>query len=224
MTRKVFGAAIAAAVAIGMLATSAASQSPMGATGMNKEPLLSGVHDGLYVGLTAGTNAASLDTPEGPNIAEDGLFGGAYIGFGAVRNGTYLGVEVDGMFRDIRPSITDGTTTITMNNRWLASARGRVGMPIGPALLYATGGVAVQEAVLKITDPIFAEQSKEFVLGLVIGAGIQAQLTDVMHVRIEGLHYAWQDEKFSLAGEEAKIGQADTVFRVGLGFKLQTPN
>ena len=216
---RTWAVAILAAVMMALDSAPAAAEPPMRSTGL-AEPRLQGAHDGGYIGITGGLNASSLDAPEGPDWAETGVFGGAYIGWGLTQQGTYVGIEMDAMWRDIRSTATDGATTITLSNRWLASARGRLGVPIGPALLYGTGGIAVQEAVLRLTDPAAADKDGAWVLGLVGGGGIEARLTQAIHVRVEGLHYVWRDETFYLAGEQAKIGQADTVIRVGIGFRL----
>lgn len=212
--------AILAGAGLCLLSMTPAIAQQSNVTGATSRAATGSVHDGGYVGVTAGLNAASLKAPELPSIADDGAFGGLYIGWGMVAGGAYYGLELDGMLRDVRPAVTDGTTTVTMSNRWMASARARLGMPVGPALLYGTGGVALQEAVLKLDDSGISASDKAYILGLVIGAGIEAQITNTIALRLEGLHYAWADEKFTLAGETATIGQADTVVRVGISFKL----
>lgn len=215
-------ATVAGAVLIGLTAgfAPAKAEQPSGATGM-REPPMPGIHDGGYVGLTVGLNANELSSPGlTTRLGDTSYFGGAYIGWGMVAAGTYYGVELDGMLRDVKPHINDGTSSLTMSNRWLASARGRLGMPIGPALLYATGGIAVQDAVLKLADPSITAKDSQWVYGLVGGGGIEAKLTHTMAIRFEVLHYAWKDQTFTLDGIDAKIGQADTVARIGIGFKL----
>jgi outer membrane immunogenic protein len=198
-----------------------AQQQPMLATGAAPTAeSIGSMHDGGYIGVTGGLNASSLKTSEMPSIADDGAFGGLYIGWGVVAGGLYYGLELDGMLRDVKPSITDGSTTVTMSNRWMASARARLGVPIGLALIYGTGGLAMQESVLKVDDQGINASDKAYVVGLVVGAGIEAALTNTVTLRLEGLHYAWSDEKFTLAGETATIGQADTVIRAGISFKL----
>jgi len=217
MGYRIGAAALAAAIAIGV--TAASAQQPMGATGM-AQPLLSGAHDGSYLGLMAGINSNELKTEGLPSLSDTGHFGGAYIGYGITVNGTYVGVEFDAMLRDVQAGLTDGFATVTASDRWMGSARVRLGLPVGPALLYGTGGLAVQQAVLKYAEPGLEISDKEYTLGLVIGAGMDLKLTNTVTLKLEGRHYAWQDEKFSILGEEAKIGKADTLFLVGASFKL----
>jgi outer membrane immunogenic protein len=213
--------AAALGVAMGFAAIDGVrAETPAGLTGMAAQPALSGAHDGGYVGVLAGYNATSLDAPDLPNLAESGFLAGAYIGYGIVQQGIYWGVEADGVVRDVRTGITDGVTTITASNKWLASGRIRVGLPIGPALLYGTGGLAVQESTLDVDAPMISIGDSQMQWGAVLGAGMEAKLTNTLHVRVEALHYAWRDEKFNLAGTDAKLGQDDTVIRIGIGWKL----
>ncbi|MDX2288181.1 MAG: outer membrane beta-barrel protein, partial [Hyphomicrobiaceae bacterium] len=181
-------AAILAAGLIALGVAPAASEPPMRATGY-AEPQLAGAHDGAYVGFMSGLSASALDAPEGPSWADTGLFGGAFIGYGRVTGGTYLGIEIDGMVRDIKPASTDGVSTVSFSNRWLASGRVRMGLPIGPALLYATGGLALQESVLKVNDPLINDSDAQMIWGAVVGAGVEVKLTHTVALRLEGRHY-----------------------------------
>ncbi|MDX2155406.1 MAG: hypothetical protein SFW09_02765, partial [Hyphomicrobiaceae bacterium] len=115
---------------------------------------------------------------------------------------------------------TDGVSTVSFSNRWLASGRIRMGVPIGPALLYATGGLAVQESVLKVDDPAINASDAEHVWGAVIGAGMEVKLTHTVALRLEGRHYRWQDQTFEIGGIPAKVGQDDTMVLMGVSFKL----
>ena len=235
--------AVAGLLALGMLPAEA-QQGKMKATGVPVPPpavvppppspppvpptvtqpvVVESLFDGPYVGLVAGRSASTLQLPGSsglPDLTDEGLFGGIYGGFGVVVDRVYWGLEGDAMWRDLRSAISDGSTTVSMSNRWLSSIRARAGLPIGSAMPYLTGGVAVQESVLKLDDPALVAKDSAWVLGLVAGGGIEAQITRTVHVRVEGLHYMWKDEKFSIAGDEAKLGQSETVVRVGVGFKL----
>lgn len=173
-------------------------------------------HGGLYAGLVGGYSTTDLQAAD-LNLAGKGAFGGAAIGYGVVANGTYIGLELDATLRDIKPTLSDGSTTISFSNAWLASARARVGLPVGPALLYLTGGAAFAESKLAATD---FGSDKQYVIGAVGGAGIEVITFKNLAVRVEALHYAMPAEKFTLDGAEASIKQSETVGRLGLTFKL----
>lgn len=174
-------------------------------------------HGGFYAGVVGGYNTTALKA-EGIDFAGSGAFGGAVLGIGVVSGGTYYGLEVDGMLRDIKPSVTDTGGTVTFSNAWMATGRVRVGLPIGPALLYATGGAAVTESKLAATG---FGSDQAYVLGAVGGGGIELITLANMAVRVEALHYAMPAETFSLSGVEASVKQSETVARVGIVFKLQ---
>lgn len=174
-------------------------------------------HGGFYAGVVGGYNTTTLQA-QGSDLSGSGAFGGAVLGIGTIVGGTYYGLEVDGMLRDIKPSQTDSGGTVTWSNAWMATGRVRVGMPIGPALLYATGGAALTESKLAATD---FGSDKAYVLGLVGGGGVELLTLANMAVRVEALHYAMPAETFSLSGVEASVKQSETVARVGVVFKLQ---
>lgn len=213
MRIKTAYAAAAAAVLIGL---SAAAKAETG----TKEPSMAGAHDGIYLGFTVGTNAADLKTDAMPSLADTSYFGGAYLGTGAVIGGMYYGLEVDAMMRDVRPGINDGTSSLTFSNKWMGSMRGRLGLPIGPALFYGTAGIALQNATLKLDEPGLAVKDSEYLYGMAYGGGIEAKMTNTMAVRVEVLRYDWQDKTFDLDGIKAELSQTDTVARVGISFKL----
>lgn len=213
MFRKTAYVAAAAAALIGL---SAAVKAETG----TKEPSMAGAHDGFYLGITAGTNAADLKAEGLPSLADTSYFGGAYLGAGAVIGGFYYGAEIDAMLRDVRPGINDGTSSVTFSNKWMGSLRGRVGLPIGPALFYGTAGMAAQNATLKLDEPGLSSHDSQYLYGFVYGAGLEAKLTNTVGVRVEVLQYSWQDKTFELDGIKAELSQTDTVARVGVSFKL----
>lgn len=173
-------------------------------------------HDGVYLGVVGGYATQALRT-EGVDLASQGAFGGAVLGFGRVVNGTYFGAEFDAVLRNIKPKISDGATTISMTNDYIGTARIRLGLPIGAALFYTTGGVAITESKLDVTG--LGSDSK-MVVGWVAGVGAEAALLPNMSLRVEGLHYGLPDETFTISGVEGNIKQAETVARVGLIFRL----
>ena len=188
-------AVLAAAIAVALLGGNAAAEEEKSR------------HDGMYVGLAGGYSTSALST-ENFSIAGQGAFGGAFLGYGQVVNGTYWGIELDAMLRDIKPTVGAGVTTVTMSNDWIGTGRVRVGLPIGPALFYSTAGVAVTESKLSATS--LGSDSK-FLVGWVAGVGAEAALTKSMSIRIEGLHYGLPDETFNIGGAEASIKQSETA-------------
>lgn len=173
-------------------------------------------HGGLYLGLAGGYSTTALKA-EDMKLAGEGAFGGALLGYGIVTNGLYMGIEVDGTLRDIKPALSDGTTTVSFSNAWMATGRGRLGLVFGPALLYGTAGVAVTESKLAATD---FGSDKLYSVGFVGGGGIELITFKNLAIRLEALHYAMPAETFSIQGVEATVKQSETVARAAVTFKL----
>lgn len=173
-------------------------------------------HGGLYIGATGGYSIASMQS-DGLDIAGKGAFGGAFLGFGQVIGGVYVGAEMDFLIKNIKPSVTDGTTTLALSNDWTATARLRAGIPVGPALFYGTAGVAVEQSKLSVTG---LGNDQQYVVGAVGGVGLEAQITRTLAIRIEALHYAMPAETFTIQGVSGSLKQDENIARVGFSLKL----
>jgi opacity protein-like surface antigen len=219
MGYRIGTAALAAALAIGASAAIAEPPPPMGATGMG-QPALTGAHDGSYAGLLLGLNANELRSEALPPLADNGYFAGGVLGYGVTVNGLYVGLEFDATLRDVGARVVDGGTTVTMSDRWMGSGRARVGVPIGPALLYGTAGAALQQSSLRAEFGGLEDSAREYVWGFVGGVGAEVMITNTIKIGIEGLHYNWAEQEYELAGERVKIDQTDQLVRARLTFKL----
>lgn len=176
-------------------------------------------HDGAYAGLTAGYSAATLKAAD-LDLGASGLFAGGFVGYGKIVQGVYLGIEADAMLKDLSGSSDVAGITVKGSGEYLASIRGRIGLPIGPALLYATAGPAMTTLKLSATDGLDSVKGSERVFGVVGGAGISAQITPAVIIRLEGLHYWFPDKNLSLDGLDVKTRQEETVIRAGIAFKI----
>lgn len=168
----------------------------------------------FYLGAVGGWGVADMqaDTFQFSDAAP--LAGGfAGVNIRLPSSPLVLGLEADWVWTDIQA--TPGAIVISKTS-WLASVRPRLGLAVGPALFYATGGVAFTES--KVTTEVTA---KETMIGGVFGAGVEAELTKALFLRIEALHYVFPDKDMSCGAEcifESK--NQHTTARVGLGFKL----
>jgi outer membrane immunogenic protein len=145
------------------------------------------------------------------------------------------GVEGDFTLSNINykeASVTAGhINDFRISNAWLASVRGRLGFDLGPALVYGTAGIAWtdwsfktldQDRVLGITDVVTGGSTGT---GWIAGGGAEFKLTEKLIVRVEGLHYRFDDLATrpvlnGVPAESSKVDQAITTVRGGLSWRF----
>jgi len=118
-----------------------------------------GIHGGYGWGDHDGTltvEATDPDTHFPPSAQRsyelDGGFGGGQIGLNFQHESLVFGIEADISYADIDGAVSGTTHTfgtwgsytkdITTEIEWLGTLRGRLGIDVGPALIYGTGGLA----------------------------------------------------------------------------------
>lgn len=138
-------------------------------------------------------------------LDKGGFTGGVQFGYNHKLGGVVIGAEGDINYTDATDfaSATAGypccastfTTTAEFDQTWLATLRAKVGVPVGSALLYATGGLAFGEVEIvqgfSDTDEPFAfsSQSKSATLtGWTAGGGIEFPIDDGIAMKIEYLY------------------------------------
>lgn len=175
---------------------------------------------GFYVGLLGGYDATVLQT-NGVDLGDGKLMAGAFAGFNArLTPDLVVGVEGDWLFTDVAGQTSNGITTLTSGSQHLASIRARVGFPMGPALLYVTGGPAITESHVGATNGILSIADKDWLIGAALGGGIEAEVSRTLFARLEAIHYMFPDNTVALGPDLFKTENQQTVIRVGLGFKL----
>ena len=173
---------------------------------------------GAYVGLVGAYDLALIDA-EGLEAFNGKLMAGAFAGYNFRYQGIVLGLEADWMFTGISASHTADDVTIKATTDHLVSLRARAGIPMGPALLYLTGGPAWQNVKLTVSEGKELASEREWQLGLVLGGGIEAELTRALFLRLEALHYMFPADGAPLS-QIFESENAHTAVRLGLGFKL----
>lgn len=176
---------------------------------------------GLYVGILAGYDTAELKA-EDFRFSDQQPFVGGFVGINArIADGLVLGIEGDYVFTDFSASQdVGGGWTARVGTDYLASIRGRAGLPIGIALLYVTGGVAFTEAKASASNDPLKFSDSATLIGGVIGGGIEVEMSRTAFVRLEGLHYWFPDGKLSDQGNSIDAEMDQTAIRLGLGFKF----
>jgi outer membrane immunogenic protein len=201
---------------------------------------------GAYVGVHAGWGWAQVDGvfdiseldeefPDGSettfldDMDADGLVGGLHAGYNFQRGAFVFGPEGDLTFVSIDGEAADaeGDDVARADIDLLASLRLRGGVALDRLLLYATGGVAYARGEFQLIDNLGAGSENRGTAdfdawGGVAGGGIEYAFTDRMSLRLEGLHYFFDDvtntsnlTDDSDPGDFAEL-RGVTVVRVGL--------
>jgi opacity protein-like surface antigen len=167
---------------------------------------------GFYLGGHLGYGEADVrgefddsnvnDSDASPNdLKLNGIVGGAQAGFNWQINNFVLGIEGDATFTDWSDSKDSDPDpeTISAEVDLLASLRARVGFAVDRLLFYATAGAAWGDAEYRASDdvegPPFAGSLDFDDIGIVAGGGIEWGMSEHTSVRLEGLHYNFDDKK-----------------------------
>jgi len=166
---------------------------------------------GFYAGVGLGGLNGGYSDDMGGSIDYDGMTLDGFAGVRAEVLMFTLGAEVDGSY--FLPSDDTDTTMIGK-----ASARGTLGMEIGPLLPYLTAGVAMASQKYDagggrddtVTHP-----------GIVIGAGVDIGVTDHLFARLEANYSVFAEEDYDVGFGAYMAGLKDqTDVRAGIGWKF----
>ena len=211
-------AAIATAIAIIPL-------SILPAANAHADNMLAPIWSGVYLGFHGGAKWADLDTDFSSNISSTNATGGGHAGVNFGLGAVVVGLEGDANYdgSDFVFS-TAGGGTGSLSTDWSGTIRGRVGMPIGPALLYATAGYAWTETSLSERTAAGTNHSANHTFsGVVYGIGAEAYVLPNLSLRLEALRYDYSADKLTISGAANSIQEidpSDTVVRAGVTFHL----
>jgi outer membrane immunogenic protein len=197
---------------------------------------------GFYVGLNAGyswsRDFAGEDSlfpyngiaPERLHSRTSGFTGGGQIGYNYQMGHVVVGVEADFNYVDLSRTKTSlsGAVTENISGNFIGTVRPRVGVAFGPALLYATGGLAygsVDTTITGNTANTLSASDTGMRVGWAAGAGAEYALNRNLSLRLEYLHtdlgranlsgvaldtntYSWHDHL------------TDNVVRLGVNFRF----
>jgi outer membrane immunogenic protein len=197
---------------------------------------------GLYVGLNAGYSSSRDFTGEDSGLPYNGVAlehlhsrtsgftGGAQIGYNYQMGHFVVGIEADFNYVDLSRAKTSlsGAVTEDISGNFIGTVRPRVGVTFGPALFYATGGLAygsVDTTITGNTANTLSASNSDLRVGWAAGAGAEYALNRSLSLRLEYLHtdlgradlsgvaldtntYAWRDHL------------TDNVVRLGVNFRF----
>ena len=169
---------------------------------------------------------------------DTGFVGGALVGRRFAIGGVALRVELDGTFGNlsaktnrIDPRFRPPDETVESKFRWIATVRAGVEQSVGRATLFAVAGLAAGRIENSLTDLDAYRRNGEWVLlpngrpaqrmdpddsfrngsteiGWVIGAGVEAALTDAWTLRLSGsyLDFGRSTHHANLSGNDRCCG------------------
>jgi outer membrane immunogenic protein len=152
---------------------------------------------GFYVGAQLGYGWGNVDSHDAlisdPSFSDwadswksDGVIGGIHAGYNQAFNSIVLGVEAD-----IEASGASGSVDSTFAGNIKTSIdvqgslRARLGYAMGPALLYATGGLAVAHFDTKYEEGATTDSSSNTKAGWTLGAGVEYAFAQNWTTRVE---------------------------------------
>ena len=151
-----------------------------------------------------------------------GATAGGTLGANLQAGGLLLGVEGDMNWSDIggSDSCPNPNFTCRTRNKWLATARGRVGYALDRFLPYITAGAAFGQIRANIPD--FGSE-RENQTGFALGSGVEAGIVGGLSAKLE---YLYVDlGKFNCGFSCTNTGVDDVKFkthlvRVGLNYRF----
>lgn len=206
---------MARSVAIAIACIGAATGAPASA-----DPL-SPIWSGVYVGAHGGASWADIDVANIGSFDTNRATFGGHAGYNLALGNIVLGIEGDASHTGTSTDIAfAGGGTATVETDWAGSIRGRLGLAIGPGLLYATAGWAWSNVQLTEVNAAGTQSSSSTMLdGVVYGIGGEALVLPSVSLRLEALRTDYRTEKLSLGGGATalrELDNADTVVRAGV--------
>ena len=175
-----------------------------------------------------------------PKFDISGGVAGGEAGCQAQFNQFVVGIETDLSWSDKKGTAFDGqpggnpAIQIQIAEAWLATVRGRLGLAVGHALFYVTGGLATakvnwQGSLLPPAFPFaFVSTDGAFMVGSVVGAGIEYSFWNNWSAKAEFLFADLGTERICSspcqspfgAFQPRKISLTDNIVRVGINYHV----
>ncbi|WP_181409848.1 outer membrane protein [Martelella alba] len=165
---------------------------------------------GFYLGAGGGYSwlHASSTLPGGGSVSDDfnGGMASVFAGYDyQFDNKLVVGIEGDVIRQwNEKTYAVPYVGTEKIGAEWGGSVRGRLGYALGNALLYSTGGLAIQS----VHDQIGSDDSTSTVYGYTFGAGVDYAFTSRLFGRIEYRYTGFPTASIS-GGLLAGYGKAD---------------
>ena len=209
MSKKIFGAIIAAATCVTASAQAADiyGRRPYAQLNTVAQPLANS-WIGPYIGGNLGYGWGDVSNN---GAKPSGVLGGLQAGYNWQNGAWVAGIEAD-----LQLSSADDTfAPWKFSNPWFGTVRGRVGYAFNSILLYGTGGLAF--GALKAQLPGGLSESNTSA-GWTIGAGAEFALNQNWSAKVEYLYVDLSDKNFLMTG--MSNGYQFSTVRVGVNYRF----
>ena len=181
---------------------------------------------GAYAGVHGGLNWSEVDWTGGASFASENATYGGHLGINVGLGFAVIGVEGDLSLDNAQYSLFAGIGGLTYgaDAKATGTLRGRLGLPLGPALIYATAGYAWADFDVTYRNGAgtSVERSSGF-HGIVYGVGVEALVLPKFTVRLEALQFDYSTSKIdlgSLGRSTDSFDPSSAVVRVGVSYHL----
>jgi outer membrane immunogenic protein len=173
---------------------------------------------GCYVGINAGGGYHTSSLVDlGGSQGGIGAVAGGQVGCNYQINRFVVGFEGEGYWSDINTSFsanspTTGTDSLSVNNKYDASAALRVGYAFDRLLAYAKAGLAVGRFDWSTAEnePLIGENltssASQTLTGLLLGIGFEYALTDRVSAKVEYDYMNFGDPMINFSGSCVGVG------------------
>jgi outer membrane immunogenic protein len=180
---------------------------------------------GFYAGINGGWGFGNSDLSNvlGSNSFDiDGGLVGGTIGYNYQMGRVVLGVEGDMDWSDIRGTTTSGPCfagSCETRNRWLGTARGRIGYAFDRIMPYVTAGGAFGDVRM---NAIGLPGQTDTRAGWTAGGGVEFALTGPWTAKVEYLYADLGKETCNAAncGVPTNVDFTTSIVRAGLNYRF----
>lgn len=170
-----------------------------------------GRFSGLYAGADIGAGIGSAG-----KINTSGYIGGAHVGYALQAGRVIVAAEIDTMTSTLSAKTFNSTS---FEQRFLSTARGRLGYVFADLAVYATGGLAFSTSAYRDADGL----ARSSIKGVAYGAGVEWSPISKIGLRVEALRYDFGTQTYALPsapGDTVSLSTATNMLRAGAHYRF----
>ena len=163
---------------------------------------------GLYAGADVGAGIGSAG-----EVNTSGYVGGAHVGYALQASRFIVGAEIDTLTSSLSARSFNSTT---FEQKFLSTARGRLGYVFSDLAVYATGGLAYATSAYRDNTGI----ARSSIKGIAYGAGVEWSPIYKVGVRVEALRYDFGSARYTTPMGTQTLSTATNMLRAGAHYRF----